>query len=102
MSENRIRRFARISVIAVCLGLPLGSATASPLNLNCATRDRQVLMLLEQRANGASHQAMTDALNTMMDARITCHEGRVLDALSIYDGIAQGFAGHSPEFGQRP
>jgi hypothetical protein len=56
----------------------------------CAARDRQILMLIEERedANLITTQTLTDAMFTMMHARIVCHEGRVLDALALYDRIA--------------
>ena len=35
---------------------------------------------------------MSDALLTVMNARMVCHEGHVVDALAIYDGIARSLA----------
>jgi hypothetical protein len=39
-----------------------------------------------------SKQQVIDAIQTMLHARIVCHEGRVVDALKIYDTIGQIFA----------
>jgi len=45
------------------------------------------------RTNETSHarpaEKLSDALIGMMRARIVCHEGRVLDALAIYDAVAE-------------
>jgi hypothetical protein len=38
-----------------------------------------------------SKQQVIDAIQTMLHARIVCHEGRVVDALKIYDTIGQTF-----------
>jgi len=56
-------------------------------------------MLIEEResASAISAQESTDAIITMLHARMVCHEGRVLDALALYDGIAQGL---TVQFGQ--
>jgi hypothetical protein len=50
-------------------------------------------MLIEysEDANSISQQKVTQAIETMMHAPIVCHEGRVVDALKIYDAIAQTF-----------
>jgi len=54
-------------------------------------RDMQVLMLIEDREStrAVSADQLRDAMFLIMHARIVCHEGHVLDALAIYDGIAQ-------------
>jgi hypothetical protein len=59
----------------------------------------QVLMLIEQResVNEISMKQSTEAIIAMLDARMVCHEGRVLDALALYDGIALGL---TVQFGQ--
>jgi len=51
----------------------------------------QVLILIEERerASAISAQESTDAILTMMHARMVCYEGRVLDALALYENITQ-------------
>jgi hypothetical protein len=51
-------------------------------------------MLIEQReqADAVPQRQMAHAIQTMLHARIVCHEGRVVDALKIYDTIAQALA----------
>jgi hypothetical protein len=34
-------------------------------------------------------ERLSNALIEMMHARIVCHEGRVVDALAIYDAVAE-------------
>ncbi|HEY2231336.1 MAG TPA: hypothetical protein VGI22_27090 [Xanthobacteraceae bacterium] len=48
-------------------------------------------MLIEDResSNMVSMETLSDALLAMLEARIVCHEGRVVDAMALYDGIAQ-------------
>ena len=51
----------------------------------------QVIMLIEDREStrAVSADQLRDAMLSIMHARIVCHGGHVLDALAIYDGIAQ-------------
>jgi hypothetical protein len=42
-----------------------------------------------ESAGSVSADKRSEALLAMMDARIVCHHGRVLDALAIYDTIAE-------------
>jgi hypothetical protein len=62
-----------------------------------AARDMQVLMMIEQHedANAVTPDKVNDAMLTMLHARIVCHEGHVLDALAIYDRIAQSITPES-------
>ena len=48
-------------------------------------------MLIEEREGNdlISSEMATDAIFGMLHARIVCHEGRVLDALALYDDITQ-------------
>ena len=48
-------------------------------------------MLIETReiAEAVSLQKLSDAMFAMTHARMVCQEGRVVDALAIYDTIAQ-------------
>jgi hypothetical protein len=61
----------------------------------------QVLMLIEERESlsAISAQKSTEAIIAMLDARMVCHEGHVLDALALYDGIARSLI---VQFGQVP
>ena len=67
------------------------AATAGSFTRGCAARDFQLLTMIEEqeRAGLVSADKLSEALIEMMDARIVCHHGRVLDALAIYDTIAE-------------
>ena len=92
MVKILVRHRALSALAAVGLGTLATTATAGSFTRGCAARDMQVLMLIEEResASAISAQESTDAIMTMLHARIVCHEGRVLDALALYDDIAGG------------
>jgi hypothetical protein len=55
-------------------------------------RELQVLMRIEERegTNAVPADKLGDAMFAMLQARIVCHEGHVMDAMALYDSIAQG------------
>jgi hypothetical protein len=53
----------------------------------CAGRDIQVMLMLE--TSGMSPQQLDEALRTMVHARMMCFDGQIMDALALYDQIAQ-------------
>jgi hypothetical protein len=67
------------------------TATAGSLTRGCAARDLQVLMLIEEResASSISEQKTTEALLAIMNARMVCYDGNVVDALALYDNVEQ-------------
>jgi hypothetical protein len=97
---------------AIGLGLMTGLAmtevaTAGSFTRGCAARDLQVLFIIEEQesAGTIAPDKISDALNEMMHARIVCHEGRVRDALAIYDSVAESVqsirSGRADNFGIR-
>ena len=78
-------------VAAIGLGLMVQGAMAGSFTRGCAARDLQILFLIEEQESSGLVPAerLSDALIEMMHARIVCHEGRVLDALAIYDAVAE-------------
>jgi hypothetical protein len=97
MTKDRFLRPVRWALAAVCLGTMINSATAGSFTRGCAARDLQILMLIEQRenTNAISAEKLSDAMVTMMHARMVCYEGHVMDALAIYDKVAQSL---TPDF----
>jgi hypothetical protein len=75
---------AAISLVAMTSG-----TTAGLFTRGCAARDLQILMLIEERENtsAVSAERLSDAMLTMMNARMLCHDGREADALTMYDSI---------------
>ena|SRR5262245_44753226 len=65
-------------------------AAAGSFTRGCAARDFQLLTMIEEQESAGlvSADKLGEALIEMMHARIVCHQGRVLDALAIYDSIA--------------
>jgi hypothetical protein len=39
---------------------------------------------------------LDDAMLTMLQARMVCHDGRVMDAIALYDGIARSIEPGTP------
>jgi hypothetical protein len=93
MHRTLFRRFALSALAAVCLGAMTNAATAAggAFTRGCAARDMQVLKMIEDRetSRAVPTEALTAAMLTMMHARTVCHEGYVVDALAIYEGIIQ-------------
>ena len=65
------------------------AAAAGSFTRGCAARDLQLLSVIEeQELNGSiAAEKISEALVEMMHARIVCYQGRVLDALAIYDAV---------------
>jgi len=91
MQKNLFQRSVRWVLASVCLCAMIDSATAGSFTRGCAARDLQILMLIEDResSNTVSAEKLSDAMLEMMNARMVCYEGRVVDALAIYDRISQ-------------
>jgi len=91
MQMTRAQHFVRWAFAAVILAASAVTAAAGSFTRGCAARDMQILMMIENQETtiAVSEAKLRDALHAMMHARFVCHEGRVLDALAIYDGIAR-------------
>ena len=89
--QRNIYSFAGWALAAICLGTMITSTTAGSFTRGCAARDLQILMMIEESEseNAISAEKLSDAMFTMMQARMVCYEGRVIDALAIYDEVAQ-------------
>jgi hypothetical protein len=91
MHNNLLRRSARWGLVSVCLGTMINGATAGSFTRGCAARDLQILMLIEERenTNAVSAEKLSEAMLSMLEARMVCYAGRVVDAMTLYDGIVQ-------------
>ena len=91
MRKHPLNCSVHVVLAALCLGAMINSTTAGSFTRGCAARDLQILMLIEERENteAISPERLSDALVTMMNARMICYEGHVVDALSIYDSVAR-------------
>ena len=92
--------------------LLIGGTQATAMTKECARRDAQVLMRIEAHESMgrmqmddmrmgemrmgdmriSDKQEAVDALFALMQARHLCHEGKVREALALYDGIVPGSA----------
>jgi len=100
MSNYLIRSAA---IMAVLVGMVTNStAGGGSFTRGCAARDMQILMMMEQReiVKAIAAQELNEVLTTIFNARMVCFEGRVLDALEIYDNLAQRIASERIFFGR--
>jgi hypothetical protein len=91
MHKNLFKHSVRWGLVSVCLCTMINSTTAGSFTRGCAARDLQILMVIEERenTNAVSADELSDAMLAMLEARIVCHEGRVMDAMALYDSIVQ-------------
>ena len=94
MPTTQVQHLRHWALTAVILATLTATATAGSFLRGCAARDMQILVLIEDRetTKAVSAEQLRDAMHTLMHARIVCHEGYVVDALAIYDRIAQSIA----------
>ena len=92
MHKNLLKHSVRWGLVSVCLCTMINSTTAGSFTRGCAARDLQILMVIEGRenTNAVSAEKLSDAMLSMLEARLVCYEGRVMDALALYDSIVQG------------
>jgi len=91
MNAKIIRRLIPGMLAAIAVSVMTNAAAAGSFTRGCAARDLQVLMIIEDRENTGvvSAERLSDVMVELMHARIVCHEGRVLEALALYDAIAE-------------
>jgi hypothetical protein len=91
MHKNMFKHPVRWGFVSICLCTMMNGTIAGSFTRGCAARDLQILMLIEERenTNAVSMDKLSDAMLAMLDARIVCYEGHVMDAMAIYDGIVQ-------------
>ena len=88
-----------VAALAIwAVGATSSVAAGGGFTRGCAARDMQIMILIE--ASSISQQERMDAVRTIMHARIMCFDGQVMDALRLYDDIAQSMAWASSS--QRP
>jgi hypothetical protein len=90
VTKHLLNCSVHVAVAALCLGVMIDRMTAGSFTRGCAARDLQLLRLIEERenTNAVSAETLSDAMLTMMNARMTCYGGHVVDALAIYDSVA--------------
>ena len=100
-----IFRPTRWVLAPIVFGVMTHAAAAGSFTRGCAARDLQLLTVIEQQENAGliSAEKISEVLLKMMHARIVCHQGRVLDALAIYDAVTESvqprWSGHAQAVG---
>src|SRR5947209_3586003 len=91
MKTNLFHHTVRWVLATVCLSMMVESSPARSFAQQCAVRDMQVLMSIEERqsASAISADKASDAIFALVNARMVCQDGNVVDALAIYDSIAE-------------
>jgi hypothetical protein len=91
MRKNLYSHSVRWGFVSACVCTMINSSTAGSFTRGCAARDLQILMLIEERenTNAVSADRLSDAMLSMLEARIVCYQGRVVDAMALYDSIVE-------------
>jgi hypothetical protein len=89
MRKHMLTCLVLVAVAALCVAATINGTTAGSFTRGCAARDLQILKVIEERenANAISAERLSDAMLAMLNARMTCYEGHVVDALAIYDSV---------------
>jgi hypothetical protein len=87
MFPSNTFRCAVTALVIWASGATGSIAAGGAFTRGCAARDMQVMSMLEISA--LSPDALNDALHMMIDARMTCFQGQVVDALAIYETIVR-------------
>ena len=74
----------------VIAGATNGMAAGNAYTRGCAARDIQVMMMLE--AGPVAPHKMNVIVRNVVHARMMCFDGHVMDALALYDDIANSIA----------
>ena len=91
MKTHLLNCSVAVAITASCLGATTGGTSAgSFFTRGCAARDLQILKLIDEReqARAISAERLSDVMLTILNARMICYEGHVVDALAIYDNVA--------------
>jgi len=88
MRKNIARLCATAAIVIA--GATSTMAAGNAYTRGCAARDIQVMMMLE--AGPLSPQKMNIIVRDVVHARMMCFDGHVVDALALYDNIANSIA----------
>ena len=89
---GRIRFQRSLPWLLAMACLLTSGAQATSMTKECALRDAQVLMRIEAYEGTGDMQYVVDALFALTQARHLCREGKVSEALALYDSIVPGSA----------
>ena len=94
----------QVAVAALCLATTIDATIAGAFTRGCAARDLQILRLVEEHesTDALSAETLSAAMLTILNARMICYEGHVVDALAIYDDVARNLTPHNLRQGTTP
>ena len=97
MKKHLLNCSVHVALAALCLGSTIDSTIAGSFTRGCAARDLQILRQIEEResTSAVSADTLNEAMLTILNARMICYEGHVLDALAIYDDVARSLTPHN-------
>ena len=75
--------------LGTCLAMPISAMAQGQFARECSTKDITVITLIEDHgeAGDVSADRLASAWLTMLDARTACSEGRVGEALALYQSV---------------
>jgi hypothetical protein len=75
--------------LGTCLAMPTSAMAQRQFARECSAKDITVITLIEDHgeAGDVSAERLASAWLTMLDARTACSEGRVGEALALYQSI---------------
>jgi hypothetical protein len=104
MRKNLFKHSVRWSLVWIFLGATINGTMAGSFARECAARDLQILTLIElegETTDVVAAERLSNAALSMMEARMLCYEGRVVDAIALYDSIAQNITSDTFRSAQR-
>ena len=77
--------------LGACIALPVSAMAQGQFARECSAKDITVITLIEDHgeAGDVSADRLAGAWLTMLDARTACSEGRVGEALALYQSIVE-------------
>jgi hypothetical protein len=85
------RRALSAFALVACLATTMAQGQTSPFARECALKETVVITLIEDHgmAEDLPADRLGEAALTMLRARSTCYEGRVGEALALYESIIE-------------
>jgi hypothetical protein len=89
LQVKSIRSSLPALALGACLALPVSAIAQAQFARECSAKDISVLTLIEEHgeAGDVSGNRLAAAHLTMLDARTACSEGRVGEALALYQSV---------------
>jgi hypothetical protein len=92
IGQKRVFRRSLVAAVLLSAGINTGTAGENVFLSACAERDLRIVMLLEhtEGTNDVAPDKLARVFFTVMAARNACAEGRIAEAIVLYDGVTLG------------